>query len=60
MPVVRRSILRYALSCQDRHPQAAAFVAEQRQKNPDTVKDAEELLRLEKDPLPVEKTPAKK
>ena len=45
VPIVRRSILRYALSC----PAAKAeeFVKEQRQKDKDWVNDVEELLRLE-------------
>ncbi len=45
VPVVRRSILRYALSCPK--SQASAFVEEQRKKDPEMVKDVEELLKLE-------------
>lgn len=47
IPIVRRSILRYALSCQKELPQAATFVADLRKKDPDLVSDAEELLKLE-------------
>jgi hypothetical protein len=45
VPIVRRAILRYALSCPDK--KAAAFVATMRQKDAETVKDVEELLKLE-------------
>lgn len=46
IPIVKRSILRYALSFPDQ-PKAAAFVSAMRQKDPDWVKDVEELLKLE-------------
>lgn len=46
IPIVRRAILRFALSFQDQ-PQAAAFVKAMRQKDADWVKDVEELLKLE-------------
>jgi hypothetical protein len=45
IPIVRRSILRYALSCPDQ--KAAAFVDEHRKRDPEMVKDTEELLKLE-------------
>jgi hypothetical protein len=45
IPIVRRSILRYALNCPN--PKAAAFVEEQRKRDPEAVKDTEELLKLE-------------
>jgi hypothetical protein len=44
--IVRRSILRFALSCPD-NPAAAAYVAELRKKDARLVSDAEELLKLE-------------
>ena len=47
VPIVKRSILRYALSFPD-NPKAAAFVAARRAEDPEAVKDAEELLKLEK------------
>jgi hypothetical protein len=48
VPVIKRSILRYALSCPpEKSPEAAAFVAKMRKENPDWVADAEELLKLE-------------
>ena len=46
VPIIRRAILRYALSCSG-NAAAAAYVAEQRQKDPRMVSDAEELLKLE-------------
>lgn len=45
-PVVRRAVLRYCLSCPT-SAAAAAFVVEQRRRDPDWVKDSEELLQLE-------------
>jgi hypothetical protein len=45
VPIVRRAILRYALSCSQ--PKASQFVDRLRQKDPETVKDVEELLKLE-------------
>ena len=45
IPIVRRSILRYALSCPNQ--KATAFVEEQRKRDPEAVKDTEELLKLE-------------
>jgi hypothetical protein len=46
VPIIRRAIIRYALSCQHL-PQAKAFVAKMRNDDPDLVKDAEELLQIE-------------
>jgi hypothetical protein len=45
VPIIRRAILRYALSCPG--AKAAAFVDEIRKKDPEMVKDVEELLKLE-------------
>ena len=45
VPIIKRSILRFALSCPD--PKAATIVAEWRKTDPETVKDMEELLKLE-------------
>jgi hypothetical protein len=61
VPIVRRSVLRFCLSCPD-NPAAARYVAEQRKKNPDAVSQAEELLRLEQTPPPppASSSPAKK
>lgn len=50
IPIVRRAILRYALSCPK--PQAAEYVKQMRQKDPQMVQDAEELLKLENTPPP--------
>ncbi len=44
-PIIRRAILRYALSCPQ--PTAATFVADCRKRDPEMVKDVEELLKLE-------------
>jgi hypothetical protein len=46
IPIVRRAILRYALSCPNK-PEAVAFVSDLRKTNPEMVKDAEQLLKLE-------------
>jgi hypothetical protein len=46
VPIIRRAILRYALSCPN-DKSAAAFVDKWRKQDPDTVKDVEELLKLE-------------
>jgi hypothetical protein len=45
LPVVKRSVLRYALQCPD--PAAAEFVSARRKADRDLVADMEELLRLE-------------
>jgi hypothetical protein len=46
VPIVQRAILRYALSC-PQNSDAMTFVDTLRKKNPDMVKDAEEMLRIE-------------
>jgi hypothetical protein len=48
IPIIRRAILRYALSCPE--TKAAAFVQECRKRDPEMVKDTEELLKLETTP----------
>jgi hypothetical protein len=45
VPIVQRAILRYALSCPE--SKAAAFVDQWRKRDPEMVKDTEELLKLE-------------
>jgi hypothetical protein len=45
-PIMKQAIVRYALSCPK--PEAARFLAERRKRDPDLVKDVEELLQLEK------------
>jgi hypothetical protein len=47
VPVNRRAILRFALSCPPGVKAPAAFVAELRKKDPELVTDVEELLRIE-------------
>jgi hypothetical protein len=58
IPIVRRAILRFALSCKDKNKVAASFVEEQRKKDAQMVADAEELLKLEQMPSSPS-TPAK-
>jgi hypothetical protein len=50
IPIVRRAILRYALSCPEK--KAAEFVNQYRKRDPEMVKDAEELLKLENGKTP--------
>jgi len=45
IPIIRRAILRFALSCPDK--KATAFVDQYRKRDPEMVKDTEELLKLE-------------
>jgi hypothetical protein len=47
-PVVRRAIVRYALSC-PKVPGVAAWIAALRRRDPGVVEDMEEVLKLEKD-----------
>ena len=58
VPIIRRAIVRYALSCPNTYPKVAPFLAELRRTNPSLVKDVEELLKLET-PAPAP-TPSKK
>jgi hypothetical protein len=48
IPIIRRAILRYALNCPK--PQAVQYVQAMRQQDPQMVRDAEELLKLEATP----------
>jgi hypothetical protein len=45
IPIVKRSIIRYALSCPA--PRAKEFIESRRKADPETIKDTEELLKLE-------------
>jgi hypothetical protein len=47
VPIIRRAIVRYALSCEKTVPWAAAFIKDLRAKDAELVEGAEELLRLE-------------
>jgi hypothetical protein len=49
LPIVQRAVLRFCLSCKG-NAKAAAYVAERRKEDPDSVKEAEELLELEQEP----------
>jgi hypothetical protein len=49
VPIIRRAILRFALSCPGN--KAVAYVDQCRKRDPETVKDAEELLKLENSTL---------
>jgi len=64
VPIIRRSILRFALCAREMNadgsvnkdrpnPKAAAFVTELRKKDAEMVESAEELLRLETTPAPL-------
>lgn len=55
IPIVRRAILRYALTCPD-NAEASGFVTAMRKKDPRLVEQAEELLKLESNVSP---TPSK-
>jgi hypothetical protein len=53
IPIVKRSIVRFALSAQYAHPdnaKAAAFLKERRAEDPDRIKEIEQLLELERTP----------
>lgn len=58
LPIVRRSMLRFALGCKGRNKAAQSYVDEQRKKDAQMVADAEELLKLEQMPATVS-TPSK-
>ena len=45
VPIIRRAVLRYALSCPEK--KAAAYVDQCRKRDLEMVKDTEELLKLE-------------
>ena len=47
IPIIRRAVLRFALTCEKDQPKAAAFAKAMREKDADWVKDVEELLKLE-------------
>lgn len=55
--IVRRAILKYALDCPQ--PEATAYVAAQRKKDPDMVNETEELLKLEAGTPPAKRTAGK-
>jgi hypothetical protein len=55
VPIIRRAILRYALACPG--PEAAAYIEEQRKKDPRLVQDAVELLKLESTATPATQAP---
>jgi hypothetical protein len=57
--IVRRAVLRFALSCEEKNATAKAYVDEQRKKDAQGVNDAAELLKLEQTP-PAPATPAAK
>jgi hypothetical protein len=52
VPVLRRAILRFALSCPPSQQRAALFVKQERQKDKEYVADVEELLKLEAEAPP--------
>jgi hypothetical protein len=60
IPIVKRAIIRFALSAPADNKAAAAFVKARREDDPDRVRDIEELLKLEVAPKPEPKVPANK
>jgi hypothetical protein len=58
LPIVKRAILRYCLQCQG-VPAAAAYVAECRKADNEAVKEALELLELEREAAPSPSKPVK-
>lgn len=50
VPIIRRAILRFALSCQNSQPKAADYVKAMRKKDSEWVEEVEELLKLEAAP----------
>jgi hypothetical protein len=58
VPIVRRAIIRFALSCPEK--KAKVFVDKLRAKDPEMIKDVEELLKLEQPAPPVAPSPADK
>jgi hypothetical protein len=59
-PIIRRATVRFMLSCPpDKCPAAAAFIAEQREKNPKWVEEVESLLASETLPVSQPTPPAK-
>jgi hypothetical protein len=59
IPIIKRSVLRYALECPKEG--AKAFVEARRKADPDAVQSSEELLKLEKTPpSPPQPTPTVK
>jgi hypothetical protein len=52
VPVIRRALLRFALSCPPSQKKAAQFVKAERQKDKEYVADVEELLKLEAEAPP--------
>jgi hypothetical protein len=58
LPIVKRALLRYCLQAQG-VPAAAAYVAERRKSDPEAVKEAQELLDLEKETAASSSTSAK-
>src|SRR5262249_7891137 len=59
IPIIRRSILRFALNAPKDNTKACDFVDAQKKKDPEWVKDVDELLQLELETKPAA-TPAPK
>jgi hypothetical protein len=57
VPIVKRAILRYALACPEKN--CVAYVEGMRKKDPEMVKDVEELLKLESTPPPMNPSASK-
>ena len=52
VPIIRRYIIRYALSCPPKQVRAIEFVKAERNKDKEYVADVEELLKLETETPP--------
>jgi len=53
IPIIRRSIMRFALNCPSENAKAVAFVKVQKKKDAEWVKDVEEMLQLDLEAKPV-------
>ena len=56
IPIVKRAIIRFALSAPPTNAEAVAFIKKRRADEPDRVRDIEQLLELESAPKPETKT----
>jgi hypothetical protein len=62
VPIIKRSVIKYALSCPKDNKRVSAFIADRRKENAALLDDLEELLRMEapKPASPAPPAPAKK
>ena len=58
VPIIRRAVIKYALTCQKSvNKRVAEFIEQRRKENPGLVDDLEELLRMEAPPKPASPPP---